>query len=416
MIRVLLLAWLSGCTLLAQADWKTYSPKEMTSMEVHLVSMGPSHDLFTSGGHTLLRIIDPVAHTDLMYNWGAFSEDEPLFLWSFMRGTSEYHLLVEPMFPAFQKDIQAYPRNVFQDRITLTVLQKKKLLQLIENWLQHPRYQYHVWSKNCSTLVAELLNEATDGGIAAQLEGKKVSVTYRSLWMTYFGSFTALAVAADFVLNGKADKPLTGWGLRFTPMLFRQYLHPLFAIDDAGVLSSEHLLTHPVQLYKHPVPYGVGERGYQAILLFVALLAFLGMMSKRLCYDKLARAILCLTQNLWGIFAFLVSMTVFAITFLSTREYFQFSAVLWIFWPVDLLFIGRKFSTRWIRLQNGLVVLHVISWLGLGLCYGVGFVEQSMLHIGLYLIPASGFVFLLRAYLASSDATALGLKSSTSLR
>ena len=401
--RALVLFWLSGYTLLVHGNWEAYSPQEMERLEIHLVSMGPSHDLFTSGGHTLLRIIDPISHSDMMYNWGAYSDEDPLFLWSFMRGTSEYYLLVEPTLPAFQKDIQAYPRDVFQDRIQLTVLQKRKLLQEIQSWLQQPAYFYHVWSKNCSTIVAELLDTATSGGIAPQLRGK-VTVTYRDLWMTYFGSWTMLAVFADFLLNGEADHSLTQWDLRFTPILFRQYLQRVSAVDDGGLLTTKPLLNNGSKLYSHPVPYGVGERGYQALLLFFMLLTIGGIASKRLQRDRVTHRLSLLTQNLWGLFSVVVSTAVLIISLVSTREYFHFSAVLWVFWPLDIIFIGRRFSEKRLVLQHHLVRLHVLSWVGLGLFSSIGIVQQSMMHIGVYLIPVSCLFFLLRGYTGTASA------------
>lgn len=400
--------WASSFSLFA--DWKTYTPKELMEMEVHLVSMGPSHDLFTSGGHTLLRIIDPAANSDLMYNWGAFSEEDPLFLWSFMRGTSQYYLLVEPTVPTFQDDVQAYPRDVFQDRVTLTLLQKKKLLQEIQTWIEHPAYQYHIWSKNCSTLVSELLDHATNGGISRQLQGKKATVTYRELWMTYFGSWPILAVAADFLLNGKADQALTQWDLRFTPILFRQHLQPLFSVEDSGAVSTQPLLSNTIQLYKHPVPYGVGERGYQALLMFFACLTLLGLAAKKLQHYRLAYTLLAIGQTVWGLFAFAVSTAIIAISLISTREYFYFSAVLWVFWPMDLLFIGGRGSEKRQQIQSCLMRLHLLGWIGLGICYATGLVQQSLIHIGLYMIPISALIFLQRAYIRSDLEPSLRLR------
>lgn len=410
MLRFCLLLSVWASSLPLYADWKTYTPKELMDMEVHLVSMGPSHDLFTSGGHTLLRIVDPAANSDLMYNWGAFSEEDPLFLWSFMRGTSQYYLIVEPTVPTFQNDVTAYPRDVFQDRVALTVLQKKKLLQEIQTWIEHPAYQYHIWSKNCSTLVSELLDHATNGGISRQLQGKKATVTYRELWMTYFGSWPILAVAADFLLNGKADPALTQWELRFTPLLFRQHLQSLFAIEDTGAISTQPLLSNTIQLYKHPVPYGVGERGYQVLLVFFACLALLGLAAKKLRQHRLAYASLAIAQTLWGLFSFAVSTAILAISLISTREYFYFSAVLWVFWPLDLFFIGGKGSEKRQQIQSYLVRLHLIGWVGLGICYATGVVQQSLIHIGLYMIPISALIFLQRAYIRSD------LESSPRLR
>ena len=59
-------------------------------VKISLLTCAPGEDLYTSFGHTAIRIIDSMAHTDVVFNYGVFNFDEPDFYMKFTRGKLNY--------------------------------------------------------------------------------------------------------------------------------------------------------------------------------------------------------------------------------------------------------------------------------------------------------------------------------------
>ena len=53
---------------------------------ISIITCGPGDELYSLFGHTALRIIDSAAHSDIVYNWGGFTFDQPNFYLKFLRG------------------------------------------------------------------------------------------------------------------------------------------------------------------------------------------------------------------------------------------------------------------------------------------------------------------------------------------
>jgi len=379
----------SSCGLFANS-WHQYSDQDLSQVEVYLLSMGPAGDLFSSAGHAILRVKDPVAHTDDMVDWGAYSEEDPLLLLHFIRGTSEYHLKISPMSPTFEQNMALYPRDVFQERLVLTTQQKRKFFTIVDKWVNQPTYLYHVWKQNCCSIIAESLDTALDGALSVHLSPNKTDVTYRALWGQYFGDWAVLVLVADLLLNGEADRPLTEWDLRFSPMFLRPMLAKLSVLENTGSEISTPLLVEGVQLHRNPIALGGnGMRGYWILLGFFGLLFALSFGFQRMGRPRLARAGLLTLQNSWALFSVFVSIMVLVVSFVSYREYFHFSAVLWLFWPVDLLFMGCNPSPRKALFQHRLIGAHLGALVLLAILSGTRYIEQNISHLAFYLAPIS---------------------------
>ena len=76
----------SAGTLDAQAVPSTSSqlPTPPGTIRVSVLTLGQGNEVFERFGHNALRVVDPVAGTDVAYNWGMFSFDQPGFIRRFL--------------------------------------------------------------------------------------------------------------------------------------------------------------------------------------------------------------------------------------------------------------------------------------------------------------------------------------------
>ena len=66
------------------------------SARISLMTVAPGDMLYSTFGHSAIRVFDPVLRLDRCYNYGTFNFDEPNFLLKFCQGRLRYYLDVEP--------------------------------------------------------------------------------------------------------------------------------------------------------------------------------------------------------------------------------------------------------------------------------------------------------------------------------
>ncbi len=69
-------------------------------VRISLLTCAPGAELYSTFGHTALRIQDSARGTDLIYNYGTFDFDDPHFYTKFVRGKLDYSLSVD-QYPDF---------------------------------------------------------------------------------------------------------------------------------------------------------------------------------------------------------------------------------------------------------------------------------------------------------------------------
>src|ERR1043165_5799283 len=143
------------CPLLSfsQAD----SPSHL---RVSLLTVGVGDEIYASFGHTGIRIVDSIAGTDIVYNWGTFDGFQKDFELKFMRGKLLYYCSSE----SYQHFIGTYieeQRGVEEQEIFLNDIQKRQLQSFLnENLKEENRYyKYDFLYDNCATRPRDVFIE-----------------------------------------------------------------------------------------------------------------------------------------------------------------------------------------------------------------------------------------------------------------
>lgn len=222
-----------------------------SAIRVSVITIGQGDQVFERFGHNALRIQDPVAGTDLAYNWGMFSFDEPDFIRRFLSGDTRYW--VEAIPTAWLLDHYAKAdRHAEEQVLRLTPGQAARVAALAaENALLENRYyRYDYFLDNCSTRVRDLLDRALDGALKRRFDAIRTEWTYRSesVRLTEPSYFAQSGI--DIALGPRADMPMTAWEAMFIPMRLRDDLRGVTVPGPDGLavpLVAEELVLYQAQ-------------------------------------------------------------------------------------------------------------------------------------------------------------------------
>lgn len=169
-----------------------------------VLTCGPGDELYALYGHTALRVSDPINGIDRVYNYGMFDFQTQNFYGKFIKGD----LLYFADYSTFERFVTAYvyeDRSVYEQTLNLTALQKKQIWQKLNHSLEpkHREYTYKFIDQNCTTKVADLINEVLAEPVTVQVTGNEG--TYRSILNTYQKGTYFANLGINLIFGSKVD-------------------------------------------------------------------------------------------------------------------------------------------------------------------------------------------------------------------
>ena len=98
-------------------------------LRISLLTCSPGAELYSTFGHTAIRVEDSLNNRDLIFNYGTF-EFGPDFYSKFVRGKLLYYLSVED-YPNFIYQYQMESRSIIEQQLNLSCPEKQKLFQAL---------------------------------------------------------------------------------------------------------------------------------------------------------------------------------------------------------------------------------------------------------------------------------------------
>jgi hypothetical protein len=201
-----------------------------------LLTCSPGTELYSTFGHSALRVTDTASKEDWVFNWGTFDFSDPQFYSKFVRGKLLYYLNVEP-FPSFMMAYQYEQRSVQEQVLALNCAEKTEMDRLLRLNLQPENryYKYDFSYDNCTTRLRDLIAKATGGKYATPKIIETGSPSFRTLIYQYLDQnqqdWSKLGI--DLLLGMPLDKKLTNHSAQFLP----DYL--LLALDRTKAKERE---------------------------------------------------------------------------------------------------------------------------------------------------------------------------------
>ncbi|MFT4204263.1 MAG: DUF4105 domain-containing protein [Chitinophagaceae bacterium] len=272
-------------------------------VRVSLLTCAPGPELYSTFGHTAIRIVDSATYSDIVYNYGVIGEtldyDDPRFYVRFMRGKIKY-MLDAYSFRDFMYEYQVEQRSVWEQELDLSEAQKKELLALLQDNLKEDKryYKYDFWLDNCSTRPRDLLFQKLSG---LRLEKPIIApnTTPRRLIHAYLDragqSWSKLGI--DILLGQLMDKPIDDNGAMFLPEYLMKGIDSTSNNDKPVVVARKTILALP-----SPIEPSGKYNPLLAILFFSLLYASLyWLLWKKENAYKILDAFLLLITGLLGV-------------------------------------------------------------------------------------------------------------------
>lgn len=214
----------------------------LVKTEISLLTCEPHEAVYSLYGHTAIRLQNVDDGMDVVANWGVFDSSKPNFVMNFVLGLTDYIMAIFPT-EYFAREYTYYGTRVYQQRLNLTVKEKRKILQALEvnNLPENRTYRYNFYYDNCTTRARDVILGALDGKVAyLTTEKQKGEVSFRDLihWKTE--GFYWCRWGNDMLLGLGSDRNATHDQREFIPEVLQNDFDSAYVLRPDG--SKEKLV------------------------------------------------------------------------------------------------------------------------------------------------------------------------------
>ena len=222
---------------------KAQSSSDSCNITISLLTCTPGKELYSTFGHSALRVVDKSNNTDVIFNYGTFDFNDPNFYWKFIKGNLLYFVSIEN-FSDFIAEYQYEGRGVTEQTLDLSCEEKQKLTAaLFENAKEENKYyKYDFTLDNCTTRLRDMV--AKYSVLTTKNIRPYQGVTFRKLLHEYLnnGHRYWSKFGIDILLGTPIDKKMSNDETMFLP----DYLMKGF---DSSKNDSKKLVTQKTILF-----------------------------------------------------------------------------------------------------------------------------------------------------------------------
>lgn len=251
-------------------SYSSFSQTDSCHLRVSLLTCSAGEELYSTFGHSALRVTDSVTNEDIVYNYGTFNFDEPGFYTKFIRGKLMYYISTED-FSSFKQTYQQDKRNMIEQVLNLSCNEKQKMVSLLQQNLmaENKFYKYDFLFDNCTTRLRDLLEKSADTTIHFKPVINKPA-TFRQFIFEYmdyndnqWGKF-----GMNLLLGNKTDAIMNNRQTMFLP----DYLMRGF---DKGTIGSKQIVSSTNKILDLPIE--IKKTSFFTHPLFIFSVLFLGV-------------------------------------------------------------------------------------------------------------------------------------------
>ena len=208
-----------------------------SELSVYLMTMGQGDMVWERYGHNAIGIRDSRTGSDIVYNWGIFSFEEPGFIGRFLRGEMMYWMAGQDAATAVAQ-YRMLNRTVEIQELNLSPPQRLELLNFIRWNAQDENkfYRYDYFLDNCSTRVRDALNRVLGGAISMATDSLATGATYRWHALRLMAEDRLTTLGVNIGLGRPTDRPISAWEEMFIPMKVRDRMREIRVPDERGQL------------------------------------------------------------------------------------------------------------------------------------------------------------------------------------
>lgn len=216
-------------------------------LRISLLTCAPGAELYSTFGHTAVRVQNAATGSDEVYNYGTFEFSDDFYV-QFVRGKLLYALSVSS-FTDFMYQYQVESRSVVEQDLALTCAQKDRLQARLRDNLRPEarRYRYDFLFDNCTTRARDMLDSGAGVPVAWGNILAPAPLTFRDHITVYLRrahqDWSKLGI--DLLLGAKMDRPATDREALFLPDNLQAALDKATAGGRPFVASKRSVLDLP---------------------------------------------------------------------------------------------------------------------------------------------------------------------------
>ncbi|NJB81757.1 lipoprotein N-acyltransferase Lnb domain-containing protein [Wenyingzhuangia aestuarii] len=348
-------------TLSLFAQKKTQlSPKA----EISILTCAPGqNELYSSFGHSAIRVKDTANNLDRVYNYGTFDFNTPNFYLKFCQGKLLYQLSSYE-FKYFPYTYYKENRWVKAQTLNLTKEQNQKVFDYLE-WNALPEnkdYQYDFFYDNCATKMHEVI-EKSIGKVDFDYTDFPKDLTHRELIHLYLVPNSWAKFGIDLALGSVIDKKASLKQYMFLP----DYVYSGFKnsrLNGSKLIEKENYVLPDYNLKSSKTNFFVSP-------LFIALLLFSFTLFSLV---KKKKAWISTLSLLYGI----LGLVVFSLWFLTEHSTTKMNMN--ILWASPLLFLFPFIKNSLKTIVSYMGILQFIAFLI------IGFVGFQQFNTSIYIL------------------------------
>ncbi|WP_057938877.1 lipoprotein N-acyltransferase Lnb domain-containing protein [Algoriphagus resistens] len=197
---------------------------QVQQFQISLLTCDPGEQIYSSFGHSGIRVLDLTSGRDMVFNYGTFDFGAPNFVLNFAGGRLDYYLSVST-YDRFMAEYEYFHRSVREQVLNLNEQQKIELIRFLENnYLPENRaYRYDFFFDNCATRVRDAISTVLGDQLIWHDERQEaVDKSFRELIdeMVYYMSWSDLGI--DLALGSQLERDATPQEEQFLPKYMEQ--------------------------------------------------------------------------------------------------------------------------------------------------------------------------------------------------
>lgn len=193
--------------------------QDSAHMRISLLTCTPGEELYSTFGHSALRLTDTSSRFDIVFNYGTFNFDDDGFYIKFIRGKLLYYLSTES-FTDFRDAYQETGRGITEQVLQLTAEEKLSIYHAMINNLQDSNkfYKYDFLFDNCTTRLRDIIQKYKQP-LPTQVAIVPAGTTFRNAIHGYLNrnkkNWSKLGI--DILLGATTDAVMTTSQSQFLP-------------------------------------------------------------------------------------------------------------------------------------------------------------------------------------------------------
>lgn len=254
--------------------WGLYSNAQdnRSELRISVLTCAPGQELYSTFGHTAIRVVDSIQHTDIVYNYGTFDFSDPDFYSKFTRGKLDYFLSIASL-PDFMYEYRSENRDVYEQVLALSEQSKKAIQQALNETLSGAAryYKYDFLYNNCTSRVRDIIMRY--GGLEADQQLVPAGTSFRDMLHEYLdkGNQAWSKFGIDLVLGSPIDKKAGIAESMFLPDYLMKGIDSSVRSKDHKVLGEKILINRGTA---QPEPFRDTP-----LLLFSVIAVIVGVLS-----------------------------------------------------------------------------------------------------------------------------------------